>query len=216
MIASELRAWHSLWLWITRRRHGVPVGATAVPYSREQSTTLMMWLFAMVVETVGVDLLLLSVGVPGWLGYLILALDVYGVMFAVTFLAACVTRPHVVTDEELCVRLGPYVDLRIPIDTISAVRQVRSFDDKLAFGGEKVSVAVSSQTNVVVELAEPVDFVRPLGKPGRATSVRFFADDPAAAVRSLRTAGAGSALPLVHRLDPGDGDGVPLLDEIGG
>ncbi len=42
----------------------------------------------------------------------------------------------------------------------------------------RLSVAVASQTNVVVELHEPVTVVRPMGKRAEARTLRFFADDP--------------------------------------
>lgn len=54
----------------------------------------------------------------------------------------------------------------------------------------RLGVAVGSQTNVAVELREPVTVVRPLGRRAEATEIRFFADDPGAALTALRTPGA--------------------------
>ncbi|WP_260615593.1 MerR family DNA-binding transcriptional regulator [Microbispora sp. KK1-11] len=55
-----------------------------------------------------------------------------------------------------------------------------------------VRLAVSSQTNIVVELREPIEAPRPrrpwtTAAPSAAAvrRVRFFADDPAAALRAL-------------------------------
>lgn len=48
-----------------------------------------------------------------------------------------------------------------------------------------LDLAVGSQTTVTVELAEPVEFVRPLGRRGSARTLRFHADDPRAVVAAL-------------------------------
>lgn len=188
VLGFEVKGLYSLLLWMLRRRHQVPSGATALPYSKEQLSILLVVLFAMVVETVGIDLLLNALDVPDWLRFSVLILDLYGILFGVAFGAACVTRPHVVTDGELRVRYGAYFDLRIPRDKISAVRLSRNMNESsmISIAGGRLGVAVSSQTNVIVELSEPVSFTRPLGSKGEATSVRFFADDPGAAVKALK------------------------------
>lgn len=59
----------------------------------------------------------------------------------------------------------------------------------------RLAVAVSSRTNLVVELAEPVTAVRPLGSEARVTAVRFFCDEPGIALEALRerpSAGVGA------------------------
>ena len=58
----------------------------------------------------------------------------------------------------------------------------------------RLGVAVSSQTNVIVELTEPITVIRPLGRRAEATTIRFFADTPGAALNALR--------PLQHRDAP--------------
>ncbi|MEU7896339.1 hypothetical protein AB0B45_26225 [Nonomuraea sp. NPDC049152] len=176
----ELKGMASLGLWVARRRHGVPRGATAVPYSKEQSTILLIMLFVMVVETVGIDLLLVALDVPSPVRVVVLVLDLYGIVFALAFGAACVTRPHVVTGDELRVRFGAYFDLRIPRELISSVRVSRNYNETgmIQVADGRLSVAVGSQTNVVVELAEPITVTRPLGRRETVTSVRFFADTP--------------------------------------
>ncbi|GEL20159.1 hypothetical protein [Pseudonocardia asaccharolytica] len=68
----------SLVLWIIGRRHGVPPGATAVSYARAQTSMTMMFLFAMVVELVAVEILLRAIAAPTALRILILVIDAYG------------------------------------------------------------------------------------------------------------------------------------------
>ncbi|MFG1681435.1 hypothetical protein ACGFNP_14830 [Nonomuraea sp. NPDC049269] len=190
LVQIELLSLVSLVLWIARRRHGVPAGATAVPYAREQAPILLVFLFVMIVETVGIDLLLRAIDVPDWLRVVVLIGDVYGILYCLALGAACVTRPHVVTPGELRVRFGVYFDLRVPRELISSVRLSRSYNESrmVAVADGRLSVAVSSQTNVIVQLAEPITVIRPLGGRAEATTIRFFADDPDSVLRSLKQA----------------------------
>ena len=48
-----------------------------------------------------------------------------------------------------------------------------------------LDLSVGGQTTVTVELAEPVRFVRPMGKEAEARALHFYADDPEAAVAAL-------------------------------
>lgn len=114
--------------------------------------------------------------------------DVYGVLYVLMIIAACVTRPHVVTAEELRVRYGMYFDLRVPRHLISSVRLSRDYNESgmITVADLRLSVVVSSQTNVVVEPAEPVTVVRPLGGRAEATTIRFFTDTPEALLNALR------------------------------
>ncbi|GAA3447875.1 hypothetical protein [Planomonospora venezuelensis] len=185
----ELKSVLALAHWAARRRHGVPPGATAVPYAGGQSTMLLLMLFAMAVETVGVEVLLRALEVPDGLRLTVLVLDVYGVVYGLALAAACVTRPHVVSAAELRVRYGVYLDLRIPRELISSVRVARNYNESgmVTVEDGRLGVAVSSQTNVAVELAEPVTVVRPLGRRAEVTSVSFFADTPAEVLTVLRS-----------------------------
>ncbi|MEU1879177.1 hypothetical protein ABZ470_17835 [Streptosporangium sp. NPDC020072] len=189
LIGFEARNVAALLLWVTRRRHGVPPGATAVPYVREQSSMLLVLLFAAVVETVAVELLLGALGVPSGVRTVVLVLDAYAVVLVLALWAACATRPHVVTEGELRVRYGVHFDLRVPRELISSVRLARAYDERgtVTVTDGRLGVAVSSQTNVVVELSEPVTVVRPLGRRERARVIRLFADSPALVLDALRT-----------------------------
>jgi hypothetical protein len=98
----------------------------------------------------------------------------------VAVIAACITRPQVLSDDELRIRYGAFFDLRVPRDRIALMRVARNFNESgmVRIEDGRLSVAVASQTNVVVELDEPVTVVRPLGERGEVRTVRFFADDP--------------------------------------
>ncbi|GAA3970384.1 hypothetical protein GCM10023085_60740 [Actinomadura viridis] len=194
----EARGMASLYLWAARRRHGVPPGATAVGYSREERSTALLWLFAMAVETAGVDILLRGIGAPAELRYAVLVIDLYGLLIGLAVHAAAVTRPHVVSAGELRVRYAGFFDARIPRDRIAAVRAARNYNEQGVITVEdgRLAVAVASQTNIVVELTEPVAIVRPLGRRAEVTAIRFFADEPEAALQALRTVGATEPVAL--------------------
>ncbi|MFC5820750.1 hypothetical protein [Nonomuraea harbinensis] len=180
----------SLALWVARRRDGVPPGALAVSYSRAQSATMILLLVMMAVEVVVVEVVLRAFDVPAWIRVPILVADLYGLLVGFAVVAACVTRPHVVTGRELRIRYGAFFDLRIPRELVASVRTVRSYNEAglVRVEDERLTVAVASQVNVVVELSEPVTAVRPLGAEAEVTTVRFFADEPATLVAALRPA----------------------------
>jgi hypothetical protein len=190
ILGFDAKGMVSLVLWVARRRDGVPPGATAVPYAREQAPVLLVMLFLMAVEAVAVELLLRAVHAPEGLRAVVLLLGIYSVFLGLAVGAAYVTRPHVVSAEELRIRYGAFFDLRVPRDLISSVRLVRNYNESgtVRVRDGQVSVAIMSQTNLVVELAEPVTVIRPLGRRAEATTVRFFADNPCAALAALQLA----------------------------
>ncbi|MBN6054197.1 hypothetical protein JYK22_19805 [Nonomuraea sp. RK-328] len=191
LVEFEVRGVAALVLFVVRRgRPRVPPGVLAVPYAGEQAATLLVFGFAMAVETVVVHLLLVSLGTPAAINLPVLLLDAYGVLFVLALAASSALRPHLVSDYELRVRFGEYLDVRVPRELIASVAAARSYDEKgmaMVVDG-RLRVAVSSQTNVAVELTAPVTVTRPLGGRAEVTSLRFFAADPAAVVRALRSA----------------------------
>ncbi|MEV0383378.1 hypothetical protein [Nonomuraea sp. NPDC050643] len=188
ILEFELKGLAGIGLWVARRRHGVPAGATVLTYAKEQSFMLSLMTFAMAVETVVVDLLLAGFGVPAWIRYTVLVADLYGLLFSAMLAAACVTRPHVVTPGELRIRYGVYFDLRVPRDHIAAVRTGRAYNEAgmVTVKDGRLTVAVASQTNLTIELTEPITVVRPLGARAEVTSIRCFADAPDQALTALR------------------------------
>ncbi|WP_018546972.1 hypothetical protein [Streptomyces sp. LaPpAH-108] len=184
IVAHEVRALYALALWTLRRRQ-VPDGALAVPYTEPQTAMVYGLLFVSVVETVMLALL-----IPWPLVHrILLVLDVYGIVLVLALHAACVTRPHLVgPDGSLRVRYGVLFDLHVPADAIACARVDRRCPGRglLCVGpAGELDLSVGGQTTVTVELAEPVPYVRPLGKRGRVRTLRFHADDPRALVLAL-------------------------------
>ncbi|MFC9246596.1 hypothetical protein ACFT7S_22180 [Streptomyces sp. NPDC057136] len=132
----------------------------------------------------------------------LLVVDVYGVLLVLALHAACVTRPHLIgSDGSLRIRYGGLFDLAVPAAAVASARVDRRYPEgrlvQLNPDGV-LDLAVGSQTTVTVELTAPIGFVRPLGKPGLARTVRFHADDPRAAVAALtraRTAPSPNPVP---------------------
>ncbi|MFC7308476.1 hypothetical protein ACFQVC_30195 [Streptomyces monticola] len=182
----ELRGFHSLLLWLGRRRHGLAPGAHPVAYTSPQTAMLFGLLFVAVLETVA-----LAVLIPWPLVHsVVLFLDVYTVLQVLALHAACVTRPHVVgADGSLLIRYGHLLDLRIPADAIKHARVEQRFPTGKRIQRHEdgsLDLLVGSQTSVSVELTAPVSFVRPLGRRESAsTAVRFHADDPRTLVAAL-------------------------------
>jgi hypothetical protein len=190
LVRHEFVLWTSLLRWIARRPpHGVSKGDTAVAYAGGQSTVAYVWLFVSIVETVALAYL-----IPWPLVHaLALILGLWGVFFILALQASCVVRPHIVgADGSLRARYGALVDIRVPADCIASARVERRFPNgslvQLREDGT-LDLIVGSQTTVTVELTEPVAFLRPLGKPARARTLRFYADDPHPAVAALLQGG---------------------------
>lgn len=185
LLAHEVRALHSLGMWVLRRRHQVPEGALAVRYTGPQTAMMYGLVFASLVETA-----LLALVIPWPLVHaVLLVLGIYGVLLVLGLHAACVTRPHVVdADGSLRVRYGGLFDLRVPAAMVAAARIERRHPEgrpvQLHPAGV-LDLAVGGQTTVTVELTQPMAFVRPLGGRGLVRTLRFHADDPRTAVAAL-------------------------------
>ncbi|MFI5952186.1 hypothetical protein [Cryptosporangium sp. NPDC051539] len=185
LLVHEVTLGTSFVRWVTRRGpHGARPGETTVAYAAGQTAILFGLLFASVVETV-----VLALIIPWPIVHAVtLVLDVWGVYFVIALHASCVVRPHVVAGGSLRLRYGALLDVRIPAGSIAAVRAQRKYvgskfgapdDDGVA------CVAVAGETTVLVELSTPVRFVRVLGAPAEASAFRFYADDSSAAVAAI-------------------------------
>lgn len=179
----EARLMVSLGLWVARRTHGNGGGGTAFGYAHGQAALMFGFAFVCVVETVAMSVLL-----SDWptVHAVVLFLDVYTVVFVVALHAASVVRPHVVDPGGVRVRRAVHVDLRIPRERIGSVRRELRMTHEAADG--VLDLAIGSQTNVTVELTEPVTHVTLLGGRREVSVVRFHADDADGLVRAL-TAG---------------------------
>ncbi|WP_117211087.1 hypothetical protein [Allorhizocola rhizosphaerae] len=188
LVGFEIRAMPSFVWWIGRRRHGVPPGAVPVSYAKAQTPTMLAFVAVLVLETIGMEVLLRAIGAPLGVRIVVLVLDGYTIVLLLAIIAACVTRPHVISGAEVRLRYGVFFDLRIPRERIVAVRPVRNYNEQRTIDVDdaQLAIAVGSQTNLLIELDRPVTAMRPLGATARVRTIRFFADDPDTAHRALR------------------------------
>ncbi|NYV76795.1 hypothetical protein HW445_21070 [Streptomyces sp. UH6] len=185
LVGHELRLWHSMALWVRRRRHGVREGDLAFGHARGDAAMMYGLLFVCMVETVGLSVLLADWPVAH---AVVLVLDVQTVLFLLGLRAAAVVRPHVLGSGVLRVRSGAHVDVAIPLERIAAVRRQSLYSHDEAEG--ELNLPVGSQTSLTVELTEPVNAPRLLGAARAVRVVRLHADDAdalhGALVKALR------------------------------
>ncbi|MDX6742760.1 hypothetical protein [Actinocorallia sp. A-T 12471] len=179
-LGFDVKGTVSLGLWLARRKHGVPRGALPVPYASGGSAVFYVVLFSIVVETVAVEALIRGMDVSPTASAISLALHAWAVVAAVIVAASYATRPHVVTSDHVRVRQGAFFDLRVPRAQIADVRLSRVYDapDGVTVSDATLTVAVASQTNVVLTLTAPIEVTRPLGARAHASTIHLYADDP--------------------------------------
>ncbi|MEV0149421.1 MULTISPECIES: hypothetical protein [unclassified Nonomuraea] len=187
LMRAEHRNLASLALWVRRRQDGVPPGGTALAYVKNQRSLLLMLLFAVVVQAIALEwMLAVSNAAPG-LRAVVMAADVYQLLFVLALGAASATRPHVVTAEELRIRYGAYFDLRVPRELIASVKVSPNYNARgvIKVADGHLTLGVDAQTNLIVNLTGPIAVTRPLGRREHITTIRLYADDPGSAVKSL-------------------------------
>lgn len=153
-----------LWLWV-RGRQAIGPGDLPIGYAKERLPTLLVLAGLMALESAVLGLL-----VPWWWIHVV---DVLAFLQVLGIAATLVTHPHYLTTDHLVLRDGRRVVLTIPRDRIAAVRLERKYHDgkTVQRDGDELRIVVGNQTDVLVQLTEPVDGVR---------RVRFRADEPAA------------------------------------
>ncbi|MFD4876427.1 hypothetical protein ACFWOB_24120 [Streptomyces sp. NPDC058420] len=180
LVRHELRLLASLALWLTRRTQVVD-GGRAFGYTRGQGAMTAGLVFVCVIES-----LCMSVLLRDWprTHHVVLALDVYTVVFLLGLHATAVVRPHVLEPDALRVRRGAQVDLRIPLAQVESVRRESRTTHTPADG--ELALPVGSQTTVTLQLSEPVAHFTFFGRRREVSTVRFHADDADTLVTALR------------------------------
>ncbi|MGW2150567.1 hypothetical protein ACWCOT_40095 [Nonomuraea bangladeshensis] len=187
LMRAERRNLASFALWVRRRQDGVPPDGVALAYAKNQRPLLLMLLFAVAVQAVALEWMLAASDASADLRAIVMVADVYQLLFVLALGAASATRPHVVTAEELRIRYGAYFDVRVPRELIASVKISRNYDARgvIAVADGHLTVGVDAQTNLIVNLTAPITVTRPLGRREHITTIRFYADDPGSALRSL-------------------------------
>ncbi|PWI18729.1 hypothetical protein DI272_34755 [Streptomyces sp. Act143] len=194
LLRHETRLLVSLVLWAARRTHlAGGSGCVAFPYARGAGPLMFGLAFVCVIES-----LTMSVLLRDWptVHRGVLGLDLYTVALVIGMHAADVVRPHVldIGTGTLLIRRGAYVDLRVPLQQIAAVRrELRTAHERTA---SVLDLPVGARTTLVLELTHPVTHFTLLGRQRHIHTVRFHADDPASLTRAITQARtAPSTLP---------------------
>jgi hypothetical protein len=169
---------------LLRRRRDVPADGVALPYAGPQRPMVVVFFVVSLVETGA--FLLVDFGTLG--GTLLLAAEIYTAVWLLGYLATLITRPHTLSPRELRVRSVALFDLRIPladVESLTRRKETHPSARSLVWGGEELVMAQHMETNVVAVLRRPVVATRPLGRTETVRVVKFFAEDPALAVRAF-------------------------------
>lgn len=184
----EVRQLRSLWLLVRGRVDTEGRRDRPIPYAAGRGG-----IYLMIGAACGIELVVVHVAVPwerlggwSWLQWLALALSAYGVLWLLSWWAAQRTHPHLLTPEEVVLRNGTVVSLRIPLGHVAAVtprRRGLEVPDRLMLGGP------GGATNLDIELRTPVTWRSPTGRRTRqVTAVSIEVDDAALASEWLAEA----------------------------
>ncbi|MCE7001567.1 hypothetical protein LWC34_01730 [Kibdelosporangium philippinense] len=169
--------WHgftALWLWIRGRRQG---SGTLIGYARDQLPMIFVLTGIFAVETVVVGML-----IPSWWIHI---LDVIALLQVLGIGALMVTWPHYLTEETLVLREGSTYEVRVPLGIISSARVHRKDHSgkTIELDDDMLSIVIGNQTDIVLVLSEPIAV-----PGGEVTTIRFRADEPRDAVKSINDA----------------------------
>ncbi|MGY1689291.1 hypothetical protein [Geodermatophilus sp. SYSU D01105] len=172
-----------------RGRDDVRPGEVALPYAGRFGLVVGVLCVLGALETVVVHVLL-PWEVARWV---LLAVSVYALVWVLGFGLSLRQHPHVVRDGELVLRFGHLRSVAVPLAGLAAVRRSVETGHRrtVVRDGDRLVVSVMGDTNVELRLDPPVHVP---GQDDPVARVALYADDPAAAVRELRTrvvSGAG-------------------------
>lgn len=180
-LRTEAGIVRALW-WALSRRRAVEAADVVIPY-----TDRIGVLLGMTAGLGGVEAVVVHVLVPWTTArWVLLALSVYGLVWVIGLAFSLRQHPHVLRGDELLLRFGHFRTTHVPLaHLLGARRDVRSgHKHNVEIHDDTLSLSVAGETAVELEFS-PAAEVEVRGRSERVTRVRFFADDPRAAVRLL-------------------------------
>ncbi|GIE97420.1 hypothetical protein [Paractinoplanes rishiriensis] len=181
VVRYELIMWGSLLRVLLRLPERLEPGARTFGYARAVAPILIALTVVSAIEVAVVDVVLQHVLPWPTVRYAALGLGVWGVVWMLGIGAILRTHRHVVGPAGLRIRNSTSVDLTLPWSEIELVRAVSRYPDgsgTVQHAGDRVSIAVGSQTAVDVVLREPRTLDLPEGPATGVREVRFQADAP--------------------------------------
>lgn len=180
MLRSEIAMYRSLWRW-ARRRPPVGVGEGDRAFSYLQPVHVLLWFF--------IGMSAFEIPIFDFLAYklvpweparwIVLGLGVWGLVWMLGLLASFHVHPHVVTATGIKVRNGHGVEVTVGWEEIESVRKrSRQLPSSKAVqpDGDKLHIAVNSQTTVDIVLRRPREFALPR-VTGTFDEIRMHVDD---------------------------------------
>jgi hypothetical protein len=174
---SELATfYYAFFSW--RAKPHVPAGAQAFSIHRRSGVALLFGLFAGVglIETAVVHLVIAKWSVVA--AWVLTGLSVYGSVWLMAVARSFSLRPVLLTADELEIRSGLMVTVRVPLTRITEVR-AGGFDGAL-------KLPPAATPNVLVRFSEPVFTAGMYGIRRRISQVALAMDDPGAFTSALK------------------------------
>ncbi len=184
---AETDSWVSLARWVGRRPDVEP-GGRAFAYRGPMMPAVIVFTALSALEIVALDVIVPWSPAFTWLRILVLVVGVWGLLFALGFLAGITVHPHVVGPSGVRVRSARAVDVLLPRMSVARVRQVRRSRDGKSVQVENgvLYLPVGNQTNVEITLDGPVEAEVPGHGVVALTTVHLYADDAAGFARAAR------------------------------
>ncbi|MFD9892022.1 hypothetical protein ACFWY9_21990 [Amycolatopsis sp. NPDC059027] len=181
-LSNERRAFASIWL-LLRRRKDVPSDGVALAYSGPRTPMLIVFAAVSFAETGLIWLIDLGLVID----LVLLVLGLYSALFVFGIFAASVTRPHVVSPREVWIRAGVFYDVRVPLTDVLSLRRHKQTHPPTVrtFTGDELIMHEDYDTNLVLELREPITVTRPLGGTESVRVIRCYAEEPDIAVSAF-------------------------------
>jgi hypothetical protein len=185
---AELRVYSSIGRAIARRP-AVAAGGTGIGSHRPVLTILIIFIVLSAVEIPIIDLIVHpwpAVRIP------LLILGIWGLTWMIGLLCAMLMRPHAVEPDGIRVRSGLEIDVAVPWTVIASIEVDRRVDEpkRPRVTGTEYAERMQDETNILIELEQPVDIrlpgLAPRGGTHSVTSIRLWADEPRAYIAAAR------------------------------
>jgi hypothetical protein len=175
---AETDSWVGLARWV-RRRPDVEPGGRAFAYRGPMMPAVIVFTALSALEIVALDVIVPWSPAFTWLRILVLVVGVWGLLFALGFLAGITVHPHVVGPSGVRVRSARAVDVLMPRMSVARVRRLRRSRDGKSGQVENgvLYLPVGNQTNLEITLDGPVHVEVPGHGVVPLTAVRLYADD---------------------------------------
>lgn len=187
VIAIEIKVWHCLWLWASRRKK---LGVNEFSYHRRSTVGPLL---LVVFITTPVEILLFELLLPwDWLKILLVIAAVYALLWVLAFYASLIVLPHRLGARALLIQNGFMARAELPYDQIESIAAQRKRPPDGSEGLKSVAkenaayLTVGGRTDVSVRLKTPGSVEGFLRSTPPVQTIHLAADDPERLVNELK------------------------------